>query len=127
MKYQFDVLRCTLSHLFFLSFFCVCSVLADSAKVRPLFVRVLLEEQKNAQDVSWTACSDSGFVVTESGTSRKKIKSSNSQIHISVKNNFFHLNGKKFLKKRFILFPKDGLIGLKEKFYKGWRTKSKSV
>lgn len=111
MKFQFSLFS-----TFFISFFISSFFYAQDNSTKR--VKVLLDQQANFDQQQWNISSNDGFILTDLQTS-KKLRCDAKILSIVAHDGFFYLNEKRFLKKGFIVIPKEGLLGFKGNFYKG--------
>jgi stage II sporulation protein D len=90
----------------------------QSAKAKEFLVRVLLSKVDNNEPDELVISCDAGIVVN--GSDMFDHQRNVQQIKVSMKNGELSLNGKRCLKKRIVLQPKDGLIRLGDNSYKGF-------
>jgi len=122
MKYQFKALL-RVSHCLFLLFLLrvPCGYAKNTqALPQPLKVRVLLAESADvACSDRWTIATSAGFFLTDLFSSTTTLQCHNNELHVAVKKGFFYLNGKRFLKKQFVVHAREGLLSFNRNFYKG--------
>jgi len=99
------------------SFFIFFSCFAQEEK--PFWVRVLLAECGGQENNEWTIRSENGFIIADPTGESEKIHTNKKKLTVSVHGSFFYVDGKRFLKRQWVLFPKTGLLEWSGNFYKG--------
>jgi len=90
-----------------------------ASEEKPFWVRVLLSECSGQENKKWTIRSESGFIIADPSGESEKIHTNQKKLTVSVHGSFFYVDGKRFLKKEWVLFPKKGLLEWNGNFYKG--------
>jgi len=90
-----------------------------SCTINPFWVRVLLDECDTRANNEWVFTSEHGFIIADLDGVSKKIYTNKTKLSVSVHGSFFYVDGKRFVKKQWALFPKQGLLEWNGNFYKG--------
>jgi len=83
------------------------------------FVRVLLNEKKITDQVSWKIESEDGFFLADTSKNSKVFYFKSDILVIQVKSNFIYVNGRKYMKKQLKIAPKSGSLSFDGNSYQG--------
>jgi len=79
----------------------------------------LLDEQKRPEGLNWIIACKDGFILSGLCSPEKKIGCTADTIRITLRDGFFYLNGKRFLKKQFFIQPKADFLRFGKNDYRG--------
>jgi len=82
-------------------------------------VRVLLDEKKVTESVSWDIESEDGFFLADTSKNSKVFYFKSQLLAIQVKHNFIYVNGKKYVRKQLKIAPKSGYLSFSGNSYQG--------
>lgn len=83
------------------------------------YVRVLLEQQPDAEGDVWSCENPQGFYIIDADELQKRVEIKKSEIKISRKGKSWYAGGKKINANKFYLLPKKGYVNFNDDFYSG--------